>query len=240
MASTDVTNVGGDTPFDDGDNLSETAFREALAQTNLVDYVIRGCGFSVDFGANTLDIGNTNTRGNFAVVTNNNLAYPIFPDQATGISLPNTNGVNHVFIHYDAANDEIDYHVDDDDSAPTGASLKIGTVDTSSNSSTELNREPANRGSSSWQQKSIDDTDSTYNAADNESLWVNASAALVNVQLPSPSQDTHIRTVAEDANNTITIQRNGAESINGKPSNVTLVQNESVTLESDGSDWWVV
>lgn len=143
MAGTD-NNVSGEARQTDGDQLSETALNAVDKRANASDYVERGCGFSVDHGANTVDIGSTGTRANFAIVTNDTsqLAWKLFPDQATGLSLQTTSGTNHVFIAYDEANDQIYYHIDDDDSAPSDPSLKIGTIDASADTDTETNREP--------------------------------------------------------------------------------------------------
>lgn len=243
MAETNVTNVGGDTPYDDGDSLSETALREVLAQSNIIDYVVRGCGFSADFGANTLDIGTTTTRGNFAVLSDSNLAYPIFPDQATGISLPDTNGTNHVFIAYDAANDEIDYHVDTEDTAPSGPALKIGTVDTSSSSTTETNRSPPDQ-TGQFSAASIDDGDSPYTTQGEAIIFVDTSSAAVTVELASNDVSEGKQIVVVDdadnaATNNITVSTEGGETINpdGDSTKTIAVDGASQAFRSDGSDW---
>lgn len=142
MAQTE-SNISGDVPLEDGDNLSESQLRKYIARGNAVDYVEDGCGFSVDHTNDTIDIGTTTTDGNFAIIEDSQQAYPLFPDQATGIALPNASATNHVFIAYDTSNDQIYYHIDDDDTAPSDPSLKIGTVDTANDTSTELNREPS-------------------------------------------------------------------------------------------------
>lgn len=143
MAETDST-VSGTVTFETDDDLSETNIGAADAQGNRVDYVERGCGFSVNHTNDTITIGSTGTRANYAIVENpsSHVAWHLYPDQDTDIALPNASATNHVFIAYDESTDAISYHIDDDDTAPSEPSLKIGTVDTSADTSTETNRNP--------------------------------------------------------------------------------------------------
>lgn len=135
MASNDTT-ASGDVLFQDGDDLSETNIAETAAKSNQSDYVERGLGFS------NISSGSVTVGSGHAVIEDGNKAYDVFPDQ-TDVSLPESNGVNHIFLVHDPSVDnDITFHADTDDTGPSNPSLKIGTVDTSDNSSTTTNRAP--------------------------------------------------------------------------------------------------
>lgn len=72
---------------------------------------------------------------------------------------------------------------------------------------------------------------------------VTPSGAL-SVQLPAPSANFHcvVKDLSGDLTaNSITIVRNGAENIDGAANNFVLKSNnQSVTLFSDGSDWYII
>lgn len=137
MASNDVT-ASGNVVYQDGDDITETNLAEALARGNLTDYVEYGLEVTLDAAADTIDIAS-----GFAVIEDSNQAYHIYPDQETDLSLPNTSGNNYVFLVHDpATDDDVRYHIDDADTAPTDPSLKIAVVDTSADSVTELQRAP--------------------------------------------------------------------------------------------------
>lgn len=124
--------------WQDGDDLSEQNLTEVLALENQTDYVVRGLGFS-SIGSDTVDIGS----GYAVIETANNEAYHVFPDSRSNLSLT-SNDVNHVFLEIDETTDDsIDYHIDTADTAPSNPSLKIGTVDTNTDTGTELNRDPS-------------------------------------------------------------------------------------------------
>lgn len=139
MADTNVTN--GDVQWETDDNLDESNLARALAQANATDYVERGFGFSVDFGVPEVTIGTSSTRGNYAVIQEDKQAWLVFTDSTTTVSLDDGT-TNHLFLAYDKSNDQPYFHQDTADSAPSDPSVKIGTVDTSADTSTELNREP--------------------------------------------------------------------------------------------------
>jgi hypothetical protein len=132
------TSVSGDVVWQDGDDLSETNLTRTAAKNNLTDYVERGLGFVADFGSNTLDIGSGHV-----IIQDGINAYDLFPDSVNDLSLPAGSGVNYVFAAHDPnTDDDITYHIDDDDTPPTNPSLKIGTVDTANDTSTNINRNP--------------------------------------------------------------------------------------------------
>lgn len=124
--------------FQDGDLLSRDALAAVLGvNTNAVDFVSRGLGFTPDYANDRLDIA-----AGAAVLTDGGDAYVVEPDARASLVLPAASGTNHVFLEIDVASDTISYHIDSDDTAPADPSLKVGTVDTASNSATELNRKP--------------------------------------------------------------------------------------------------
>jgi hypothetical protein len=77
--------------------------------------------------------------------------------------------------------------------------------------------------------------------AENGKLY--AVNGTVNVQLPAPAANFQcvIKDLSGDiANNPISIVRNGVENIDGQASNVSLDSNyQSITLISDGTDWFI-
>lgn len=66
----------------------------------------------------------------------------------------------------------------------------------------------------------------------------------LNVQLPAPSANFHcvIKDMSGDLlANSITIVRNGVENIDGVAANFVLKSNnQSITLFSDGTDWYII
>jgi len=135
MASED-TSASGNVVFQDGDSLSESNIAQAAAKSNQTDYVERGLGFA-NISSGSVTVGNGHV-----VIEDSNKAYDLFPDQ-TDVSLPESNGTNHIFaVHDPSVDDNISYHADTDDSAPSNPAVKIGTVDTSNTSSTTTNRAP--------------------------------------------------------------------------------------------------
>jgi hypothetical protein len=81
--------------------------------------------------------------------------------------------------------------------------------------------------------------------AENGKMYpINPAGATLNIQLPAPSASIHI--VVKDLsgdllNKTVTIVRNGTESIDGQASNLVLSSDfESATLLSDGVDWYLI
>lgn len=124
-----------------GDELDETNLKEWLGRANLADYVETGLGFTPDFTNVVLDIGD----GKAVILdssTGKGQDITVLPDARTGLALTD-NATNHVFLTVDpSVDDGVSYHIDTDNTAPANPSLKVGTVDTSNNTSTELNRDP--------------------------------------------------------------------------------------------------
>lgn len=138
MASNE-TSVSADVLPQDGDDLSETNLTRTAAKSNLTDYIERGLGFNADFAAGTVDIGSGH-----AIIQDGVNAYDLFPNQITDLSLPNGSGLNHVFVAIQPGTDDAAYyHIDDTDDPPADPSLKIGTIDTTNETSDTINRNPA-------------------------------------------------------------------------------------------------
>lgn len=135
--SQNETSVSGDVVWQDGDDLSETNLTRSAAKSNLTDYVERGMGVTVDSGSNTVDIGSGQ-----AIIQDGIHAYDVFPNQATGVSLPGS-GTNYIYVALKPdADDDVYIHIDEDQSPPSDPSLLIATADASTGSATVKNREP--------------------------------------------------------------------------------------------------
>jgi hypothetical protein len=81
--------------------------------------------------------------------------------------------------------------------------------------------------------------------AENGKMYpINPAGATLNIQLPAPSASFHcvLKDLSGDLlNKTVTIVRNGVENIDGVASNLQLESDkESVTIISDGSDWYLI
>ena len=83
----------------------------------------------------------------------------------------------------------------------------------------------------------------THTAADEHVILVDddTAAAAVTVTLPTAATaDTiyHIKKIGSTAN--VTVDGNGAETIDGATTAVLTIQYESITLISDGTAWWIL
>jgi len=137
MAENNVTGSGR-VLFQKDDDLNETNLADVAAKSNQTDYVERGLSITYDSNADTIDIGSGH-----AVIEDGNQAYDVFPDAESDLSLPNAGGNNYVFLEHDpATQDDVQYHIDDDDTAPSNPSLKIAVVDANANNVDEKNRNP--------------------------------------------------------------------------------------------------
>ncbi|AFH22626.1 hypothetical protein OSG_eHP31_00070 [environmental Halophage eHP-31] len=124
--------------FQSGDDLDEANLSEILAKGNQTNYVERGLSVSLDAAAGTVDIG-----PGHAVIEDSNAAFDLFPPSASGLPVPNSNGNNYIYLEHDpATQDEIQFHIDDNDTAPGNPALKIAVADTNANSVVEVNRAP--------------------------------------------------------------------------------------------------
>jgi len=130
MAQNEVTSTGT-VLWESGDDITETALATAQALTTTSDYKDRGLSVTYDSNADTIDIGS-----GLAIPADGSEAYLVETNQETDISIPDPAGVNYVYLAYDPAGADEEYtiHVDDDDSAPSGPTLKLAEVDAANNS----------------------------------------------------------------------------------------------------------
>ena len=83
----------------------------------------------------------------------------------------------------------------------------------------------------------------SYTASPGESVWADASSSSVPVTLPSPSKSDEVRVIARDTTNAVTLEESGSEGIqtpDGEVSTYTLVEDETIHVESNGTTWVVV
>jgi len=130
---------------DDNDAANFAAYIEA---TGFTDYVVKGLNFTLDAGTPSLDVSKGKavlTKDTVSAAQTNESrdegnSFVAEIDQRTGLSLTD-NDVNHVFLDVDlSSKDAVSVVVNTTDSAPASPSLKIGTVDTTNDTTTELNR----------------------------------------------------------------------------------------------------
>lgn len=80
--------------------------------------------------------------------------------------------------------------------------------------------------------------------AENGKLHVINPSAAMNIQLPTPSANFHcvIKDISGDLlNQVVTVVRAGTENIDGQAANKVLSSDyESITLFSDGTDWYII
>lgn len=91
---------------------------------------------------------------------------------------------------------------------------------------------------------SVEAKTADFNAENGKMYAVNPAGATVNVQLPAPSASMHIviKDLSGDVvNKTITLVRNSTENIDGQASNKVINSKyQSITLLSDGVDWYII
>ena len=81
---------------------------------------------------------------------------------------------------------------------------------------------------------------SDYTASDDDSVWADSSSAAVTITLPAPSANTQVNVVCIDDTNGVTLSPNSTENINGSNSDINMAAEESITVVSDGTDWWMI
>lgn len=133
----------GDGDFDEAANFASLA--DAVG---LTDYVVEGLNFTLDAGTPSLDISqgkavvtqSSTTGAKSGETRDNGVAFVAELDARTGLSL--TDGdVNHVFLSVDLTSaDTINIIINTTNSAPSQPYVKLGTVDTTNDTTTELNR----------------------------------------------------------------------------------------------------
>lgn len=123
----------------DGDTDSGVNFSEWIARANLTNYVEEGLSLSADFTNNVLDVS-----AGRAYIMHGDEDKLIIADQRTGLALPDSSGTNVVYLDPTfSVNDEVAITILADGSTPSGAYLRLGTVDTQNETVTEENRAPS-------------------------------------------------------------------------------------------------
>lgn len=82
---------------------------------------------------------------------------------------------------------------------------------------------------------------SAYTASDGEYVYTDASSGAFTITLPSPSQGARVGIEKTDSSsNTVTVAPNSGEQVNYQTSEDLVAQGESIDLQSDGVDWFVL
>jgi len=79
--------------------------------------------------------------------------------------------------------------------------------------------------------------------AANSSIYVDATGGAATVNLPTAVGNTgKIFTIAkiDSGTNTVTIDPNGSETINGATTAILSVQFDNITIQSDGANWRII
>lgn len=133
-----------------GDKNDAANFAAAFDAIGMTDFVATGMSFTLNASTPSLDIskGKAVVTDSSATATqtsetrDDGVAFVVEADSRSGLSLTDAT-TNHIFLDVDlTAEDAISIHIDTDDTQPSQPSLKIGTVDTSNDTTTELNRRP--------------------------------------------------------------------------------------------------
>lgn len=127
-----------------GDDLSEVNLTQAIyavASAGDIDLVSYGLGLTYNSSDPSVDIAE-----GAALITENKQGYPTTVAARTGVSLTD-NQVNYIYVAIDttaSAGDAVSIVVDDDSNGtedpPSDPHIKIGEIDTSSDTVTEINR----------------------------------------------------------------------------------------------------
>jgi len=227
-------------PEDSGTGAAEGDYDDAanfasLAQaTGLTDYVVQGLNFTLNASTPSLDISKgkavvtqSQATSSQSAETRDGVAFVAEMDARTGISL--TDGdVNHVFLQVDLSSDDtINIVVNTTNSAPAQPYVKLGTVDTSTDTTTELNRGTpieadtlrGNNGSSgqvlqtdgsntSWEDlgggETVKTVSSDYTTSGETSIIVSQNEFdITSSDLSSSNPSDQVRAVAPDSNRNI-------------------------------------
>lgn len=81
---------------------------------------------------------------------------------------------------------------------------------------------------------------SNYTASNYENVLADASGGSLTITLPSPTTGTMVSIKAIDASNTVTIATPNTESIDGSSNQTIDSTNTSLTITSDGSNYFIV
>lgn len=115
------------------DNLKNTQYRQ-----NAVDYVERGLTLSnYDSSGLTVDL----SSGHCVVDAGSGAAYDVFPDSRSGISLTDS-ATNDIYVSIDPTTQDSISVSSLTSGTPSDPSVKVGEVDTSADSVSDVNRDP--------------------------------------------------------------------------------------------------
>ncbi|WP_435346035.1 Kelch repeat-containing protein [Haloarchaeobius sp. HRN-SO-5] len=125
--------------FQGNDKLDEPNLTGVAAKSNQTDYVERGISLTADYTNLELDT----TSGHAVIATSTgDQAWDVFPDARTALTLTD-NAVNEVYLVVDPnAQDALTVDVRTT-GTPSDPYVKIGEVDTSADTTSEVNRDPA-------------------------------------------------------------------------------------------------
>ena len=135
-----------------GDWADAANFAFADRKENVVDYVEEGLNFTVDYVTPAVDISagkaivsDPSADSSNTGETRNNVAYAVWLNARSGVGLTDA-AVNHIWMDAQVGSDDSPrIVVNTDNTQPTSHSIKIGEIDTSNDTSTELNRAPTGR-----------------------------------------------------------------------------------------------
>jgi hypothetical protein len=78
---------------------------------------------------------------------------------------------------------------------------------------------------------------------DDSTIIADATAGSITITLPPAASAAEFKfdiKKKDSSANTVTIDADGAETIDGAATYVITIQYQSVTIQSDGTDWWVL
>lgn len=124
-------------PESGNDIIDETALTKWLGRSNISGYVKSGLSITPDYTTPSVDIS-----AGTAYIDDGDQDWYSEVDGRTGLGLTDA-ATNYIFLEYTAANDDdLSYHIDTDNSAPSNPNLLIAEVDTSNDTYTVHNRYP--------------------------------------------------------------------------------------------------
>lgn len=127
-----------DTDGDTGEQLNETNISEYRHSPNATDYVVSGLGVTLNASTPSADIA-----AGIAAVQTGDATYEAHFDARSGVALTDS-AVNEIFAVADPASGDSGLSIDARTSGtPTDPSVKIAEVDTSADTVSETNRDPA-------------------------------------------------------------------------------------------------
>lgn len=98
-------------------------------------------------------------------------------------------------------------------------------------------------GDSAARNKTITITAATYTAANIPTILADATSNAITVSLPTAASavDRVYNILKKDAGgNTVTVDGDGSETINGDTTQVLASQYDSITIQSDGTEWFII